>query len=135
MTTHLNLIEESEYWEKFATPFLSYASTSLVERKRVAMEILIKKPEEILLIDKAGFGIDSIFAGLGERHIEFFAKHAPLAYKKEMMNIFKDSGMMNGVFEIANAMDEDENNGSTRNQTRVKKVIQYIQDNRPVFQF
>jgi len=43
--------------------------------------------------------------------------------------------MMKGVFEIVKAMDEDLGRGSTSNQDRIKKVIQYIKDNRVTFKF
>jgi hypothetical protein len=43
--------------------------------------------------------------------------------------------MVNGVFEIAKAMDEDLGRGATQNQDRVRNVIQYIKDNRIAFEF
>lgn len=135
MTKNLDLIEESEYWEKFSSPFLSYIGRSLPERKRVARDISLRKKEDLLLMDKFGFGIDSIFSGLTEDQIQYIAKNAPLEYKKEMVSIFQDKEMMDGVWEIAKAMDDDEGDSSAKNQDRIKKIIQYINDNRAVFQF
>jgi len=134
MTKNLNPIEESEYWENFSTPFLSYLGSSIIERKHVAGDIKMRKPEDVLLVDKFGLSVDAVFAGLNEKQIEFFAKNAPLEYKKEMASIFSDQEMMDGVWEIVRAMDNDEGDGSTENQDRIKRVVQYIQDNRIAFQ-
>lgn len=134
MTKNLDLIEESEYWDKISNPFLSCIEDSILEKKRVAKDIILRKSEDILLIDKFGFGVDSIFAGLNENKIEYFAKHAPLEYRKDLIDISTDQEMMSGVWMIAKAMDDDTGDGSTKNQERIKKVIQYIVDNRIAFQ-
>ena len=135
MTKKLDLIEKNEYWDKIANPFFGYVGTSIIDRKRVAQNVLSRKSEDILLVDKFGFSIDSVFAGLNEKQIEFFAKNAPLAHKKELVSIFQDKEMMDGVWEIVKAMDDDEGDGSIKNKDRIKKIIQYIQDNWAVFQF
>lgn len=135
MTKNLNLNEELEYWDKFSSPFLAYIESVLIEKKRVSYDIFSRKPEELLLVDSFGFGIDSIFAGLTEIQIEYFAKKAPMQHKKELISIFGDESMMRGVWEIAKAMDDDNGDGSNKNQERIKRVIQYIKDNIVIFQF
>ena len=134
MTKNLSLIEEIDFRDKIVNPFFEYVENSLVERKKVARDILMRSPKEILLIDRFGFSIDSVFAGLNEIQIEYFVKKAPISYKKELVSIMQDKEMMNGAWEIIKAMDEDEGDGSTKNQDRMKKIIQYIQDNRVTLQ-
>ena|SRR6266567_1159902 len=134
MTKNLDLIEESDLWDKMVNPFLNNIGNSFHEKRRLAIDIYNRSSEEILFIDPFGFGIDSIFAGLSEKQIEYLAKHAPAKYRKELISIFSDKEMMDGVWEIAKAMDEDLDDGSNRNQKRIRSVIQYIRDNRAVFQ-
>lgn len=133
MTKKLSLIEEIECREKIYTPFLTYVGNSIIERKKIARDILTRKSEDVLLVDKWGFNIDSIFAGLSESHIEYFSKHAPREYKKSLMEIFQDKEMMDGVWEIVKSIDEDEGDGLMQNQKRIKNVIQYIRDNQIAF--
>lgn len=116
-------------------PHFSYSESSVINRKRVSISILQRNITDILLIDSSGFVIDSIFAGLSEKHIEHIAKNGPRDYKENILKILKDKEMMRGVFEIAKAMDEDLGRGSVRHQERVKNVIQYIKDNQVAFEF
>lgn len=133
MAKNLNIIEEYDLRALIESPELSYVENSVLERKKVAKNILNRKAEEILLINKTGFYIDSVFAGLDEKKIEFFAKNSPLEYKKNLIKIFQDKEMIDGVWEVARAMDEDEGNNLMSNQDRIKKVIQYIRDNQSIF--
>lgn len=135
MTKKLDIMEELDILELIETPELSYATDSLLERKKIAKNVLFRNPEEILFINKTGFRADSVFAGLNEKHIEYFIKNAPIEHKKEIIRMLKDQKMMNGVWEIVKSMDDDAGDGSVKNQVRMKKVVQYIQDNWAVFQF
>jgi len=116
-------------------PHFSYIEESIFNRKKVSNILLSKKQDEILLIDSYGFVFDSIFAGLTEKNIEYIAKNAPRDYKESLLKILHDQEMMGGVFEIVKAMDEDLGESVTKNQERIKNVIQYIKDNRVVFEF
>lgn len=116
-------------------PHFSYIDDNVLNKKKVSFLILSKDNSRILLVDSYGFIFDSIFTGLSEKHIEHIAKNGPKDYKENILKILKDKEMMQGVFEIAKAMDEDLGGGSTRHQTRVKNVIQYIKDNQVVFEF
>lgn len=133
MAKNLNIIEEYDLRALIESPELSYVENSVLERKKVAKNILNRKAEEILLINKTGFYIDSVFAGLDEKKIEFFAKNSPLEYKKNLIKIFQDKEMIDGVWEIVKSIDEDEGDGLMQNQKRVKNVIQYIRDNQIAF--
>ncbi|OGI29622.1 MAG: hypothetical protein A2288_01980 [Candidatus Moranbacteria bacterium RIFOXYA12_FULL_44_15] len=133
MENNLSIIEELEIEEDIKTPHLSYITETLSERMRVSFSILKKNETEIVLIASSGFLIDSVFAGLTEKHIEYIAKNAPSDYKKNIMIILKDEEMMRGVFEIAKAMDEDKN--TNQNQERIGNVIRYIKDNQIAFEF
>ena len=133
MAKNLDIMEEYEILESIKLPHLSYVMDTLTERKKVARNVLNRKTEDILLVDKTGFYIDSVFAGLNEKSIEYFAKYAPVEYKKNLMKIFQDKEMMDGMWETVKSMDDDEGNGSIQNQNRIKSVIQYIKDNQIVF--
>ena len=135
MQNNLDTIEEFDILENIQYPHLSFDVDLLADRKKVSLLVSRKSVEEILLIDKNGFYIDSVFAGLSEKQIEYFAKNAPAEYKKKIIEIFDDQEMMKGVWEITKAMDVDEGDGLTKNQDRIKKVVQYIQDNWAVFKF
>jgi len=126
-------MEEYEILESIETPHLSYVLDTLMDRKKTARNVLNRKTEDVLLIDKTGFYIDSIFAGLSEKSIEYFAKHAPMEYKKNLMEIFRDKDMLDSMWETVKSMDDDEGSGTISNQDRIKKVIQYIRDNQIVF--
>ncbi len=132
---NLSISEELNIEEMMRTPYLSYVIPSLQERRRIAYSILERTVEEILLIDSYGFLIDSVFAGLSENHIEYVAKNGPKAYKENLIKVLQDQEMINGAHQIAKSMDDDLSNNQTINQNRLKKVIQYIKDNKLAFQF
>ncbi len=136
MTDKLKILEEISIRESFEDPHLSYIFGTVQERKRVAYLILAKKENEILLINRSGFLIDSVFAGLSGKNIEYIAKNGPRKYKENLWKILQDQEMMDGVFEISKDMDRDLNTkNASQNQIRIANVIQYIKDNSPVFKF
>lgn len=116
-------------------PHLSYVAETLMSRKKVAYSVLRRKETDIMIIDSSGFLIDSVFAGLIEKHIEYIAKNAPKKYKENLLKILQDTEMMKGVFEIVKSMDDDLGENITQNQDRIKNIVQYIKDNRAVFEF
>jgi len=131
----LNIDEELNIRKNLREPHLSYISSIVENRKKVAYLVLQKKEDEILLVDRSGFLIDSVFAGLTEKHIEYIAKKAPKEYKIRILQILSDKQMMNGVFEVVRSMDGDLGHNITKNEDRIRNVIQYIKDNIQVFQF
>ncbi len=131
----IDLSSELKIYKLIEKPHLSYILNSIENRKTVAFSILQRNDDAILLIDSDGFIIDSIFAGLTEKHLEYITKNAPKDYKDNILKLLRDQEMVNGVFEIAKAMDGDLGRGATQNQDRVRNVIQYIKDNRIVFEF
>ncbi len=132
---NLTLSEESSIKSLLHEPHFSYIESTLINKKGVAYLILQKKEVDIFLIASSGFYTDSVFAGLTEKHIEYVAKNAPGDYKKNILNILKDAQAMQSVFEIVKSMDDDIARGATQNQVRINNVIQYIKDNRIVFEF
>lgn len=135
MVEDVSLMEEIEIEQNLREPFGNYVNPSLIEKKKVAFSILTRGEVAVLLLDRYGFTVDFIFAGLTEKHIEYIAKNAPRDYKDNILKILQNQEMMKGVFEIAKAMDDDSGGGSTRHQERVRNVIQYIKDNRIAFEF
>jgi hypothetical protein len=135
MSDLLTTIEEMNATEHLKEPHLSYVVASLQERKKVSLDILKRHENEIILIASSGFLIDSVFAGLNEKHINYIAKNAPRDYKKNILQTIRDPEMLQEVFEIAKAMDKDLGENVTQNQDRLKNIIQYIKDNHVVFEF
>lgn len=131
----LTLPEEFNIKEAIQEPHFSYIESTILNRVHVSYSILNRNEQDILLIDNSGFLIDSVFAGLTEKHIEYIAKNGPQKYKESLSKILQDAEMMKGVSEIAKAMDEDLGRNTTQNQDRVKNVIQYIKDNHTAFEF
>ncbi len=132
--SELSFEEDLKIRKFIREPHLSYIDSTIGNRKNVAYLVLQKKEDEILLIDKSGFIIDSVFAGLTEKHIEYIAKNAPRDYKKNILSALADKKMMDGVLEIVRSMDDDVQ-GMTKNQERINNVIRYIKDNIIAFQF
>jgi hypothetical protein len=129
------IIDENDIKKNIHEPHFSYIEGTIMERKGVAYSILQRDENEILLAASSGFLIDSVFSGLSAKHIEYIAKNGPKDYKDNILKLLQDQEMMQGVFEIAKAMDDDLGRGATQNQERVKNVIQYIKDNRVAFKF
>lgn len=129
---NIDIEKELSIRNNLGEPHLSYIEDSISNRKNVSSLVVSKNTNEILLIDSYGFLIDSVFAGLTEKHIEYIAKNAPQDYKNNILKILKDQQMMNGVFEITQSMDA---NNTMEHQKRIKNVIQYIKDNHVVFEF
>lgn len=135
MANNLSLIEELNIEESIREPFSSYVIPDLRKKKMVAYSVLHRKNNDILLISSGGFLFDSIFTGLTEEHIHFISQNGPKEYKDNLLEIIKNNNKMNHVFKIAEAMDEDLGGNVTKNQERVKNVIQYIKDNKIAFEF
>ena len=135
MSDLLTTIEELDIRENIRNPHLSYIKGALIEKTKVAFSVISRKETDIMLIASSGFLIDSVFAGLTEKHIEYIAKNGPINYKENLLKILQDKEMMRGVFEIVNFMDEYFGKNITKNQSRINNVIQYIKDNRTVFEF
>jgi len=133
----INLTSPEEFNIKgiIQEPHFSYIESTLNNRKDVSCSVLRRNENDILLIASFGFIIDSVFAGLTEKHIEFIAKNGPGDYKENLLKILQDQEMMKGVFEITLDMDTDMGKNITQNQDRVRNVIQYIKDNKIVFEF
>lgn len=135
MENNTGLLEEFDILREVQTPHLIHKDFSLANKQKVAYSVLSRKPEEILLINSSGFYTDAVFAGLSGKHIEYIAKNAPSDYRQEIMNLLSQDYKHKEIMEIAQAMDEDLDDGSTKNQERVKNVIQYIKDNAEIFKF
>jgi hypothetical protein len=135
MENDFGLLEEFDIISEIQTPHLIHKDFSLVTKKRVAYSILRRKPEEILLMNSPAFSVDAILAGLSEKQIEHIALSAPDEYRKEIIDSLRQDYKIKEIMEIAQSMDEDLGENSTQNQERAKNVIQYIKDNRVVFEF
>ena len=128
-------VEEFDILTGIQSPYIIFYPITAVSKKKVSQMVLLKKTDEILLINDNGFLIDSVFAGLSEEHIEYIAKNAPQPYKENVLKILRDKEMMKGVFEIVEDMDDDLGRDVKKNQERIQSVIQYFKDNKVAFEF
>lgn len=135
MSNDLSALEEFDAQRKIQFPHLLHEASSLSDKKNIAYVVLAKSADEILLVSPSGFGEATVIAGMTEKNTEHLVKFAPREYKENLVSAIADSYLLNDVWEIVSAMDDDEGNVSTKNQDRIKNVIQYIKDNRAAFQF
>lgn len=133
-TDYLTTLEEFDFIHEYQMPYLLSDDGSIGSKKKIAYLIMARKEDELFLVNPEGFSESSVFAGITEKQIEYFAKHAPLEYKKELVKIFSDKEMMASVWNIARAMDDDEGDGLEKNKKRITNVINYIYDNQILFQ-
>ncbi len=133
MRNNLSALEEFDAIMEIQSPYFLRNNDSLNSKQRIAYSILKRKPEEILLLNDSAFCLDSVFAGITERQIEYFAKKAPVNYRESIMKIFEENGDLDGAWEIVKSMDKEGSLNSNSNQKRFKKVVQYIRDNYAVF--
>jgi len=131
----LYIVEEFDILMRFRSPYDIFYPIDFISKKKVAQIVLRKKIDEILLINEMGFQQDSVFAGLTEEHIEYIVKNGPRPYKENVLKIVQDKKMIEGAYEIVQDMDDDLGKGVSKNRERIRKVIQYIKDNRIVFDF
>ena len=134
MKSDLSTLEEFDIIAKLQFPH-TLPHENMSQKTQLARYISSKKPEDLLLITPSGFSVDFIFAGIGEKQIEFVAANAPDEYKKELATLISNSGDIADIFAIAKAMDREMGENVLQNQQRVARIIQYIKDNQAIFQF
>jgi hypothetical protein len=134
MSNNLSALEEFDAQRKIQFPHLLSGTADLRSQKIVAYDVLTRKNEELFLMSPSAFGEASAIAGLTEQNIEYFTKNAPIEYKKRLITTMLSGYGIEEAWEVVRAMDEDFGDGQTQNQNRLGKVLQYIQDNRVVFQ-
>lgn len=135
MAKNLTTLEEFDIRRRLQMPHLSYHPLTIDAKKNIAFLVLSNNNSEILMINIEGFRTSSVIAGLSEKHIEYIAKNTPEDYKKIFIEIINNKAEVEDIIEIAKAMDEDLGGNVTKNQERVKNVIQYIKDNKIAFEF
>ncbi|OGI15588.1 MAG: hypothetical protein A2Z52_01130 [Candidatus Moranbacteria bacterium RBG_19FT_COMBO_42_6] len=134
MKNNLNMLEEFDIIGKFQYPHMLFFPITPVSKKQTAYLMMSKREDEILLISSPGFGNASVVAGLTEKNIEYLAKKGPRDFKEAILKILQDQIALKEILEIAKSMDDDVSGNATQNQSRIKNVIQYIKDNRVVFE-
>lgn len=130
----LTTLDEFDITRKFQFPH-TFRYQNISQKKDMAGYFLSKNVDELLLITSSGFSTGFILAGISEKNIEYIAINAPNEYKEEIIKSLTQEHVRQEVFEIAREMDDDLGKGMTQNQDRVRNVIQYVLDNRVVFQF
>jgi hypothetical protein len=132
---NLSTLEEFDITRKIQFPHLLYANMTPEAKRNVAFSILGRKENEILLISALAFRESYVIAGISEKQIEYFALNAPKEFKECLMEGVSDQVVITEIVEIAKAMDAEIVGGSTQNQQRVKRVFDYIRNNKIVFRF
>jgi hypothetical protein len=120
---------------RLQSPYLLPSQNDILAKKKIAFLVASKNEEEILLVSPGGFLSSTVLAGITEKNIEHVAKNAPREYKKNIIEALGNQETMKEIMEIAKAMDDDLGRNITKNQDRIRNVIQYIKDNIQVFQF
>lgn len=126
---------KDEIIEKMTLPYLSIREASIASKMNLAIKTLELDNETLLIPAYSMFSYSAILAGLSEKQAEYIAKSAPSDYKKELLSSIMQPYKIREVLEIAKVMDTDIATNSTKNQERVRNVIQYIKDNQIVFEF
>ena len=135
MSNNLEILEEFDTTVEMQTPHLMHRQITEITKQRVALSILSRRPEDVLLMNSTAFEIDYIFAGLRLDHIEYLAKNAPKEYKEVILKNAKDGYFLEDVFAVIKKMDESLSPQEKSNQARFLNVVQYIKDNQEVFEF
>ena len=131
----LSLIEEINITQSIKMPHLMHEKIDAVAKISIAQSILVRKPEDIMLISSMGFETSSIIAGLSSQAIQYIATNAPLEYRRSIWSVIDNGAEVADILKIAKIMDDDRGSGSTAHQERVLNLIQYIKDNRIAFEF
>jgi hypothetical protein len=126
---------EEKTLDKFAIPHIVFPQNTNRQKGALAWHILSLKGDELLLTSAFSFSYPAIIAGISESNIEYFGRHAPGSYRVELVEALKKDYVVKEIFDIAKEMDDDLGERITKNQERVNNVIQYIHDNRAVFEF
>jgi hypothetical protein len=126
---------EDKVLDDYVIPQVAFPQDTIAQKKALARRIASLKNEELLFASAVAFSYEGFIAGITTEQIEYFAKNAPINFKKELAKSIQTEYRTKAVFEIAKLMDEDLGEGATQNQKRVKNVYQYIKDNWAVFQF
>lgn len=126
---------EDNVLNRFVLPHIAFSQDTIQQKKALAWHTSALKGEELLLGSAFAFSYEGLIAGITSEQIEYFAKHAPENFKKELANSILTEYRMKAVFEIAKMMDDDLGDGVMQNQKRIKSVYRYILDNWTVFNF
>lgn len=121
-------------FEQLTIPYIYFPQQTLGQKAVLARYVLNLKGEILLISSSFVFSYSAILAGLTESHVEYIAKNAPIDYKRELLNAISQEHKLNEIFNIVKAMDGDMGNGNMDNQTRIKRVMQYVMDNKFVFE-
>lgn len=126
---------EDDVIEKLTIPYIFFPQNNLEQKKNLAIYIYNLDSELLLIPSRFAFSYPAFLSGLSEKHIEYFAKNAPVDYKKELFSSIQKEYIVKEMIEIAKVMDKDLGDNINKNQSRIKNNIQYIKDNRIVFEF
>lgn len=123
-------INESLIRKELFSPYLLPAETQQ-DRQKIALLILSKSNEELLLMDPYAYQENVILAGLTERHLEFLAFYAPEPIKRFLWEGFSTRETIESAYNLALSLSKDQE----AHRKRMLFLIRYIRDNESVFRF
>ena len=121
--------------EQFIVPYIHFPHKTEGQKIMLAQYISNLDVKSLLIPSCYIFSYSPIVAGLTEKHVEYVAKNAPAVYKTELLNAVSQDYKLQEIFNIAKLMDDDLGNNSTENQMRIRNIVQYIKDNKTIFEF
>lgn len=133
MEKHSDL--RDKIFEQLTMPYIYFSQEDDDQKVIFAEYIKNLDPETLLIPSSHIFSYPTVLAGITEKHIEYMAKKAPENYKKEIISAIMKDHRMEEALKIADLMDGKEGKGGEENRLRLKRVVQYIWDNKDVFEF
>jgi hypothetical protein len=124
------LVNDALLRRELFSPYLLPSETPY-EKRKIALLILQKSNEDLLLMDPYAFQFDIILAGLTEKHIEFLALNATQPIKKFLLEGLSNKETLQSTYNLAISLDDS----SPKHKGRILSVIQYVRDNHLAFRF
>ena len=129
--SRLSVLEEMDVFSRYVTPRMSHMGDVSAERK-TAYEVLLRKPDDILLIDGTELAFGATVAGLTEAMAEILLKNGTKSQREGLRDFLSDEDAFHEAMKTAEDMDDDEEKRSTQHRERVTRVIWYLRDNSSV---
>ena len=121
-------LEEMNLFNRYVTPYMNHADEVSAERK-TAYEVLLRKPDDILLIDGTELAFGAAVAGLTEAMAEILLLRGGKSQREGLRDFLSDEDAFHELTKTAEDMDDDEEGRSTKHRERVTRVVQYLRDN------
>ena len=129
MNKLLEFSEEQDIREKYIEPRTRHIFDGLYGNKKTAYDVIVRKPDDILLIGGMELAFGATVAGLTEAMAEMLLKNGTKSQREGLRDFLSDEDAFHEAMKTAEDMDDDEEERSTKHRERVARVIQYLRDN------